>query len=194
MKKIIKFLFILFINIFILGCATLYDFNFIPNKEQSIEMNLYLPPAYSYLQIIIYLNIDKPITNFEYIDGFVQIGDIKIDFNKDLIHILGKEKETNFNITMSNKGNENSLKDENNLLRYDQYLNKNNDFFYYFEFIRFFEENIKKEIIKKKNLYNVLVNLNCRMTINDEVIDIIFNEGFLLEVEKQKVSIFDMSF
>ncbi|MDR1838192.1 MAG: hypothetical protein LBQ93_01200 [Treponema sp.] len=194
MKRKIAIIFLSIVLILVIsGCATYYTFSFEPNEMPQNEMKLFMPSAYSYLQITIYFNTERPITDFQYIEGYVQIGEKRIDFERDLILILGKERETNFNIVMFEKGNERSLKDESNLSRKDRYFNKNNDFNYFFQFIQFFEEEAQNEIIK--NNYNIArVYLNYRMTIDDKAIHILLNEDFSLKIEKHTVSIFRVLF
>ena len=184
------------ILIIFLGCnqtLTFKKFNFVHKGNPANEMKLFLPQAYSYLQVSFYFNTEQPLINFQYLNGYIQIEEILFDFKREFIDILVKEMETNYNIVLEENGVEHELKDYWNLEHRDQYYNKNNNFCYFFRFERSFEEKIKKELIKKNNS-QVKVNFNFNITVGEEDMAIILNEDFIFIVEEEKYKISELEF
>jgi hypothetical protein len=185
------FLFFAFIQIFIIsGCVIVYDYKFQINETQLNEMILWLRQAYQYFHVSYEINTEKRITNFDYIDGYIKIGENQINLKPETISILVKNMDTNFNILIIKDG---IIQNNNYLSNQEQYLNKENNFIYRLRFEQRFNYGLLLELNKKSN-YPVKLYLNYQITVNDIIINEIINEDYILVVNKNRYKLSELEF
>jgi hypothetical protein len=160
------------------SCKIINRYNFINNE---ITNNNYTISSYKLdntfnLVTEFYFENDSSIENFDYINGWMQIGNKKILLKKEGMLILIHEGKDNNYVFWERSG-------KNKINSFNKYNTVNN---YRFEFIGLLNNNELNEIENeiKNNRNNVSIYYEYIINNENYIIDI-YN-GFTLEIEKNK--------
>jgi hypothetical protein len=158
-------------------------------KKDNLEVSI----IEDILVIWVFINSNQKISNYEFIDGFIQIRDNIIELKSREMSIFGRETKTNYVIVDEYYGD---IKDTTKPSFqpqdiYLKYLNKQNNFSYKFEYRKGFSDEFLEFLESlDKNNNNVIVNLRYKITVGEEVFEETINEEYNLRVTKGYITIF----